>query len=42
MYKINYYKMAIHMPNGSTVTTPDKMAMKQRVLRLKRELKRNK
>ena len=41
MYKINSYKMAIHMPNGSTVTTPDRMAMQQRVTRLKRELKNN-
>lgn len=41
MYKINSYVMPIHMPNGSTVTTPDSMAMAQRVARLKRELKNN-
>ena len=41
MYKINSYKMVIHMPNGSTVCTPDKMAMAQRVTRLKRELSIN-
>ena len=41
MYKINNYKMAIHMPSGATVTTPDRMALKQRVQRLKRELSNN-
>jgi len=41
MFHINNYVMAIHMPNGSTVTTPDKMALKERVARLKRELKNN-
>ena len=41
MYKINSYKMAIHMPSGATVTTPDRMAMAPRVARLKRELKIN-
>jgi len=41
MYSINSYVMAIHMPNGSTVVTPDRMALKERVARLKRELKNN-
>ena len=41
MLKINSYVMPIHMSNGSTVCTPDKMAMVQRIARLKRELKNN-
>ena len=41
MYKINSYVMPIHMTNGSTVCTPDKMAMTQRIARLRRELKIN-
>jgi len=33
--------MPIHTPTGATVTTPDRMALKERVKRLKRELKNN-
>lgn len=33
--------MPIHNKNGSTVCTPDGTALKQRVARLKRELKIN-
>lgn len=39
---MNQYIMPIHFKNGATVSTPDKFAMKQRCLRLKRELKKNK
>ena len=35
------YVMPIHMKNGSTVCTPDNFAIKQRIARLKRELKSN-
>lgn len=38
---LNTYIMPIHNKNGSTVVTPDKTALKQRVARLKRELKNN-
>jgi hypothetical protein len=41
MFKINSYVMPIHTPSGAIVTTPDRMAMAQRVNRLKRELKNN-
>ena len=42
MFNINTYVMPIHTKNGATVCTPDGMALKQRVLRLKRELRKNK
>ena len=35
------YVMPIHTKSGATVCTPDKTALKQRVARLKRELKQN-
>jgi len=41
MYSINSYVMAIHTTTGAIVTTPDRMALKERVARLKRELKNN-
>ncbi len=41
MQKINSYVMPIHTTNGAIVTTPDRMALKERVARLKRELKNN-
>lgn len=41
MLKINTYVMPIHTNTGAIVTTPDSMAMMQRVARLKRECKNN-
>ena len=41
MYSINSYVMPIHTTTGAIVTTPDRMALKERVQRLKRELKNN-
>ena len=41
MYSIDSYVMAIHTTTGATVTTPDRMALKERIQRLKRELKNN-
>ena len=38
---LKHYVMPIHTPNGSTVCTPDGFAMKQRIERLKRELRIN-
>ena len=38
---LKHYVMPIHTPNGSTVCTPDGFAMKQRIERLKRELRTN-
>lgn len=40
-YGMKYYVMPIHTYNGATVCTPDGFAMKQRVERLKRELRIN-
>lgn len=40
--KVNSYTMPIHLSNGSTVVTPFRFAIKQRVERLKRELRINK
>lgn len=36
-----HYVMPIHTKNGATVCTPDGFAMKQRIERLKRELRIN-
>lgn len=41
MYKINSYVMPIHTKTGAIVCTPVHMALKQRVARLKRELREN-
>lgn len=41
MFKLNSYIMPIHTKTGATVCTPDKTALKQRLARLKRELKQN-
>lgn len=41
MYKINSFVMLIHTRDGATIVTSSKMPMDQRVLRLKRELKKN-
>lgn len=41
MIKLNRYVMPIHTKSGATVCTPDRMAMKQRIARLKRELAKN-
>jgi hypothetical protein len=41
MYKINSFVMPIHTRSGATIVTSSKMRMGQRVLRLKRELKKN-
>ena len=38
---LKYYVMPIHTKNGATVCTPDGFAMKQRIERLKRELRTN-
>lgn len=38
---LKHYVMPIHTPNGATVCTPDGFAMKQRIERLKRELRTN-
>lgn len=38
---LKHYVMPIHTPNGATVCTPDGFAMKQRIERLKRELRIN-
>ncbi|URY10863.1 hypothetical protein [Shigella phage ESh6] len=38
---LKYYVMPIHTKNGATVCTPDGFAMKQRIERLKRELRIN-
>lgn len=38
---LKHYVMPIHTKNGATVCTPDGFAMKQRIERLKRELRTN-
>ncbi len=38
---MKHYVMPIHTKNGATVCTPDGFAMKQRIERLKRELRIN-
>lgn len=38
---MKHYVMPIHTSNGATVCTPDGFAMKQRIERLKRELRIN-
>lgn len=38
---LKHYVMPIHTSNGATVCTPDGFAMKQRIERLKRELRIN-
>lgn len=39
--KINAYAMQIQTASGASVCTPDGVAVKQRIARLKRELKLN-
>lgn len=41
MFKLNSYSMPIHTKTGATVCTPDNQALKQRVARLKGELRNN-
>jgi hypothetical protein len=41
MYKINSFVMPIHTRNGSTIVTSTTMRIEQRVMRLKRELRKN-
>ncbi|ADM80024.1 hypothetical protein phiAS5_ORF0181 [Aeromonas phage phiAS5] len=41
MIKINAYAMQIHTASGASVCTPDGIAVKQRIERLKREMKIN-
>lgn len=38
---LKHYVMPIHTSTGSTICTPDGFAMKQRIERLKRELRIN-
>lgn len=38
---LKHYVMPIHTSNGATVCTPDGFTMKQRIERLKRELRIN-
>ncbi|ADQ52769.1 hypothetical protein AsFcp4_208 [Aeromonas phage AsFcp_4] len=42
MIKINVYSMQIHTASGASVCTPDGIAIKQRIERLKREMRMNK
>ncbi|UYD60022.1 hypothetical protein OPFAMLBM_00001 [Aeromonas phage avDM12-TAAL] len=42
MIKINAYAMQIHTASGASVCTPDGIAIKQRIERLKREMRMNK
>ncbi|AUE22591.1 hypothetical protein Ah1_00050 [Aeromonas phage Ah1] len=42
MIKINAYAMQIHTASGASVCTPDGVAIKQRIERLKREMRMNK
>lgn len=42
MIKINAYAMQIHTASGASVCTPDGVAVKQRIERLKREMRMNK
>ena len=41
MIKINVYSMQIHTASGASVCTPDGIAIKQRIERLKREMRMN-